>query len=229
LPFSYPGAEVYSLYFQVDPEDRCQEASEADNTYGTAVDTPVEAAFYAVTTDDGHVVLRWSFSSMPAVEAFNVCRGLSQNGPFDQVNCTPIPLMSPSEFEDTGVWPQTEFWYTLEGMSADGAGMLLAGPVSVRTEGTLGFRLALATPNPASRVTWLALDLPSDYPDAELQVYDVSGRLVRVVTDGPAERGRHSFCWDLTDASDLPVAAGVYFARASAGEWAATRKVVVVR
>jgi hypothetical protein len=35
--------------------------------------------------------------------------------------------------------------------------------------------------------------------------------------------------WDLANASGAPVAAGVYFARAEAGEWTGTRKMVVVR
>jgi hypothetical protein len=228
-PFSYPEAQVYALCLQVDPENLCIESDETDNIYYVHVDTPVNDILTAACTEDGHVMLRWSLSTLDGIEAFNVYRALSWGGPFGRVNSDPIPLTSPYEFEDTDVWPQTEFWYTLRGVLPGGAESTLAGPVSVTTDGSLDFGLALASPNPTSTITWFVLDLARDCPDAKVGIYSVSGRLVREVVDGPTERGRHSVLWDLADATGNPVAAGVYFARATAGHWTGTRKVVVIR
>ena len=229
--FSYAGADLYSLCFQVDPDGLCDESdeSQADNSYCTPVDTPVESSFYAVSTEDGHVLVRWSFSSSPAVEAFNVYRGLSSEGPFARVNGEPISVTSETAFEDTSVWPGTEFWYELRGVDAAGSESTLAGPVSATTRGSLSFRLALASPNPTSERTTFVLDLAGDCLRARVAIYDVAGRVVRTVIDGPMDRGRHAAVWDLRNDSGNPVAAGIYFARAVAGEWTETRKMAVIR
>ncbi len=228
-PFSYLDAALYSLCVQVDPDALCSESDEGDNTDCIPVDTPVESSFYAVATEEGRVTLRWSFSYLPEVEAFSIYRGLSESGPFGRVNVEPIPVTSTSAFADTGVWPGTEFWYELRGIDAAGAESTLAGPVPVTTGGSLSFQLTLASPNPTSERTTFALDLAQDFPRARVAIYDVAGRLIRTVIEGPMDRGRHVVIWDLTSDSGNLVAAGVYFAKASAGEWTRTRKMVVIR
>ena len=52
-----------------------------------------------------------------------------------------------------------------------------------------------------------------------LPIYDISGRLIRKLTDSPAAAGRYRVFWDGNDSSGDPVPAGVYFYRAElAGE-----------
>lgn len=230
-PFSYGSDDYFGLYFQVDPENLCAEADESDNVYSTSVVTSVDdsGTAFAVSAANGRALLQWMAPALDGVTGFNVCRSISQAGPFNPVNSDPIPLCSMCEYEDVTAWPGREFWYELRGILPGGGEIVLAGPVSIQIDGTLAFGLAASRPNPSSQETWFALDLPRDCAEARLEIYDVSGRLVRVVTDGPATRGRHSIRWDLADSFGHPVAAGVYFARASAGEWTGTRKVVVIR
>ncbi len=59
-------------------------------------------------------------------------------------------------------------------------------------------------------------------------VYDVTGRVVRVLHDGLVESGRTRIAWEGTDDRGRRVAPGIYFVRAQANERVVTRKVSLV-
>ena len=71
-------------------------------------------------------------------------------------------------------------------------------------------RLGDSYPNPFNPAVVLPLELATDAAGVSLTVYDVLGRRVRQVWDGPLEAGRHRFTWDGRDAAGKAVAAGVY-------------------
>lgn len=84
-----------------------------------------------------------------------------------------------------------------------------------------GFALDPAGPNPFRDGTRLALRL--DRPAAAtVAVYDVLGRRVALLHEGPLAAGRHVLAWDGTGASGQRLAAGLYVVRAVAGERQAT-------
>ena len=56
----------------------------------------------------------------------------------------------------------------------------------------------------------IPLDLATDAERVSLIVYDVLGRRVRQVWQGPLRAGSHRFVWDGRDAAGKAVAAGVY-------------------
>jgi hypothetical protein len=60
-------------------------------------------------------------------------------------------------------------------------------------------------------------------------VYDVGGRLVAVLHDGPAPAGELVLPWGGTDRAGSRVAPGTYFARVTAAGQAATEKIVLIR
>ena len=64
---------------------------------------------------------------------------------------------------------------------------------------------------------------------AHLAIYDVSGRTVRTLAKQTFEPGSHSVAWDGRDARGQVVSSGVYFCRLQAGEFTATRTLVVSR
>ena len=72
------------------------------------------------------------------------------------------------------------------------------------------YRLGDSYPNPFNPAVVLPLDLATDAAGVSLTVYDVLGRRVRQVWDGPLEAGPHRFTWDGRDAAGKAVAAGVY-------------------
>ena len=71
-------------------------------------------------------------------------------------------------------------------------------------------RLGDSYPNPFNPAVVLPLDLATDAAGVSLTVYDVLGRRVRQLWDGPLAAGRHRFVWNGRDAEGKEVAAGVY-------------------
>ena len=72
------------------------------------------------------------------------------------------------------------------------------------------YRLGDSYPNPFNPAVVLPLDLATDAAGVSLTVYDVLGRRVRQVWDGPLGAGTHRFTWDGCDGVGKGVAAGVY-------------------
>ena len=71
-------------------------------------------------------------------------------------------------------------------------------------------RLGDSYPNPFNPAVVIPLDLATDAVQVSLTVYDVLGRRVRQVWQGPLGVGSHRFTWDGRDAAGKDVAAGVY-------------------
>ncbi len=72
------------------------------------------------------------------------------------------------------------------------------------------YRLGDSYPNPFNPAVVIPLDLATDAAGVSLTVYDVLGRRVRQVWQGPLGAGRHRFVWDGRDEEGKAVAAGVY-------------------
>ena len=86
-------------------------------------------------------------------------------------------------------------------------------------------------PNPFNPETWLPYQLAQP-ADVTLAIYDVNGRVVRTLALGHqpaghyASRARAAY-WDGRNAVGEPVASGVYFYTLTAGEFTATRKMLI--
>lgn len=94
---------------------------------------------------------------------------------------------------------------------------------------TPGYPLALgAAPNPFSGSTRIDLSLP-ETAETSIRIFDVSGRCVRILADGPLTGGSHPFVWDGTDTRGRRLSPGLYLIRAKAGKLRAGRKVILVR
>jgi len=89
-------------------------------------------------------------------------------------------------------------------------GLIAVGPNPFRDQ--VAIRLALAQPGEVS-----------------LEVFDLAGRVVATVRNGPLASGSHRFLWDGRDPRGAPVAAGVYFLRMDADGRRWTRKLLRVR
>jgi flagellar hook assembly protein FlgD len=61
-----------------------------------------------------------------------------------------------------------------------------------------------------------------------VEVFDLAGRRVRSLANGPFAAGTTSLDWDLTDGSGRRVAAGVYLVRAVTEGATVTRRIVVL-
>lgn len=65
--------------------------------------------------------------------------------------------------------------------------------------------------------------------DIRLAVYDISGRLIRLIAENWLTPGDHIIQWDTRDSHGRRLSPGIYFVRLQAGDQVATRKVVLIR
>jgi flagellar hook assembly protein FlgD len=83
-------------------------------------------------------------------------------------------------------------------------------------------------PNPARSATRITYALPDEGP-ARLAVYDVAGRLVRLLGQGRREAGYHTVEWDGRTGLGEPAAGGIYFYRLETRRGMLCRKLLVTR
>jgi hypothetical protein len=98
------------------------------------------------------------------------------------------------------------------------------GPVALPT----AFALGQSYPNPMVGGATIKYALPRDVP-VSFKVYNVSGQLVKTLVSGTEKAGYKQVSWDGKSNGGHKIGAGVYFYRFQAGDFTATKKLVVVR
>ena len=88
-------------------------------------------------------------------------------------------------------------------------------------------------PNPFNPETWIPYQLATP-ADVTLTIYAVDGTLVRTLSLGHQAAGRYqsrsrAAYWEGRNAVGEPVASGVYFYTLTAGEYSATRKMLILK
>ena len=92
------------------------------------------------------------------------------------------------------------------------------------------FSLDQNSPNPFNPATAISFSLPEGYSgQVTLQVYDLRGRLVRVLADEVKKAGTYTVFWDGTNSSGRRVASGIYLYRLQAGDFLQIRKMVMLK
>jgi hypothetical protein len=83
-------------------------------------------------------------------------------------------------------------------------------------------------PNPFNPVTTIEYVVARGGP-VRLVIYDVEGRVVRVLVDGVRRAEPHAVRWNGMDDEGRPVASGVYFYQLSAPDVTVSRRMVLLR
>jgi hypothetical protein len=89
--------------------------------------------------------------------------------------------------------------------------------------------LAQNVPNPFNPTTEIRFVVPAPGRDVTLQVFDLSGRIVRTLLRGEKVSGPRAVTWNGDDDSGNAAGSGVYFYRLQAGKETLARKLVLVR
>jgi hypothetical protein len=100
------------------------------------------------------------------------------------------------------------------------------------SEALFAFALMPITPNPAVRNATVRYVVPGSaaaMTDASVRVFDVSGRVVRVLASGPHSAGVHSVSWDGLNSAGARVDAGVFFVELAAGSNRSVHRVIWLR
>jgi len=90
------------------------------------------------------------------------------------------------------------------------------------------YRLLGNMPNPFNPSTTIRYEIAGN-DRVTLNVYDVSGGLVRTLVNQQQSRGTHEARWDGRDNRGRSVASGVYFYRMNAGSFSETRRMVLLK
>jgi glucose/arabinose dehydrogenase len=192
---------------------------------------PVLFPAFEAVVEAGAVRLTWR-ASEPA-ERFDVLRS-SDGESFEPVGAVPAGSEAGGRhvFVDATV-PDglTDAYYRIRAHGRDGTTTssptirvsLLVVPASVV--------LHQNEPNPFGASTTIRFGVPETTSDAEvrLDVFDVGGRLVRVLLDARALPGREAVRWDGRDHDGRVVPSGVYYYRLSVAGQATTRRLVIQR
>jgi len=108
-----------------------------------------------------------------------------------------------------------------------------AGPAAMRSvEPMLSvpdvFELAPAAPNPFQSRTTFAFSLP-ERSRVSIRIFDIQGRQVATLVEGSVEAGRHQASWDGRSDEGAFLSSGVFFVRMEAGDFARSRRIMMVR
>ena len=107
------------------------------------------------------------------------------------------------------------FWYAPGGGFSDVSDPLSATPTE--------FALNLAGANPAGSLSRIAYAVPAP-AHVTIRLFDITGREVRTLVAGQVEPGYHE-----ADLRAPGLMGGIYFCRMDAGNFSATRKLVLLR
>jgi hypothetical protein len=90
------------------------------------------------------------------------------------------------------------------------------------------YQLSQNSPNPFNPATVIRFSLPQP-SQVEIDVYDVSGRLVKTLVHDQYVAGEHEVIWRGKDARGKSVASGVYFYSMHAGSFQSSHKMLLAR
>ncbi|MCK4511407.1 T9SS type A sorting domain-containing protein, partial [bacterium] len=182
----------------------------------------------------GSIWLTWSPSSSPDLQYYELHRG-------DSLDFTPSPINRIYADVDTCYMDSSMEWH--ESTYYKAAAVDFGGN---RSEYAMLAALATGVPEilppvsgieqnypnpfvPGARATMIGYSVRAPGGHVEISVFDVSGRLVRVLVDEIKEAGTHVVHWDGADSRGRVVSSGVYFYDIKAPGIREQRKAVVLR
>jgi ELWxxDGT repeat protein len=191
---------------------------------------PVEMAGFEAQLDEGRVQLTWQTASEVNNTGFQVQRrhrgidrwrslGFVESKASGGTTTTPVSY----QFTDRVLpYEADSLFYRLRQVDADGTSKL-SDRVEVALSTPDEVQLHAPFPNPAQGQATVRLALP-ERQTVTLRLYDVLGRRVATVQDGPMAAGRSQLSLDLSSLSS-----GVYLLRLESDAVTQTRKLTIVR
>ncbi len=90
------------------------------------------------------------------------------------------------------------------------------------------FELEQNYPNPFNPSTTIAFSLPESN-SVTLRIYNINGQLVRSLVSNTLDAGYHTFNWDGRSDSGTQASSGIYIYRVVAGDFTATRRMILLK
>ena len=181
---------------------------------------------------ENDLYIHWTPNDETDLSHYSVYRGAEPGfvpGPGNRI-ATP----DNASFTDEGYAFSGEYHYKVSAIDIHGneSDYALLGPVDVtgtdlRPTALVDF-LAQNRPNPFNPVTTIVFGL-DEASHASLEIYDATGRLVRLLVDDQLGANRYERTWDGKDNAGRPVASGVYFYKLVTKDFTQTKKMVLLK
>jgi hypothetical protein len=185
------------------------------------------------------IELTWDAVDHSDLVGYNVLRGKWENGDFEILNGEPI---IETTFTDLSVPDNDVYWYYVTAVFAGDYGQAesfasncdsgsiedLTGigdePAAVPGQ----FFISQNYPNPFNPATTISYGLPHD-AEVRIEIYNVLGQKVRTLANDHQTAGYRTVIWDGNDDSGNQVSTGIYFYRLEAGDFHASRKMLLIK
>jgi hypothetical protein len=207
---------------------------------------PVELSMFTASADSMKVTLDWRTETETNNLGFNIYRSDTRDGEYIKVNARLIAGAGSDatphdySFTDENVVKGFTYYYYIE--DVDFTGKTNKSHIIEVTVGKQGikthlipqtFALLQNYPNPFNPETWIPFKLVQD-ASVVIHIYSAKGQLVRTITLGNQKTGAYltkdkAAYWDGRDGAGEQVASGVYFYNMQAGDFQATRRMVIVK
>jgi thiol-disulfide isomerase/thioredoxin len=200
--------------------------------YAALTPNAVELSSFTAMAGNGSVTLQWQTASETDNYAWLVDRSTSADEGFARITEIATgnnPNGHAYSYTDKTAAPLTDYYYRLGDQDLQG-NVTWHGPIMVTGKGEMITSVSLAPcrPNPCRSDVSISYALPKA-GEVTLNVYDVSGRLVRTLESGTKNAGSQQTPWDLRDNSGRTVSNGIYVYRLIAGAQTRTQKLTVIR
>ncbi len=210
----------------VPPEERGIYISCPDSGYSVDNSIATLLQAHAAGLDDSGILISWKLSSGDFSGTFTIDR--SEDGAvFLPIN-DPIVEYNEGEFRflDDSIIPGRSYRYRICCIESGSSTALFETERIQIPDAALTLYQNSPNPfNPATTVSWF---LP-EAMRVRLEIFDVSGRSIRLLGDEVMEPGRHSIVWNGTGENGSAVSSGIYFLKLSAGKKTITRKMVLLK
>jgi hypothetical protein len=198
----------------------------------TCASSQITLVSFSGQAEADRVVLTWITASEIDNYYFLVRRATDPESEFEIIAQVPGHSSSTTtqhySVTDFDVIAGVTYYYTLADISLSGAEVIHPIIVSAALQAAADFRLAQNYPNPFNQNTRVHFSLPYA-AQMKLMVYNVQGKIVRILMDAWKPAGPGEVIWDGTDLRGYAVPSGTYFYQLNAGDLTAMGKMVLLR
>jgi hypothetical protein len=212
-----------------------------ENGVGYGFSLPVELSFFtAITTNDGTVILSWRTESEVNNIGFAVYRTIIKDSNYEKISFVfgagNSAMPTDYQLKDTKIEQGKTYLYYIEDIDIKGdrnKSEIIKVVVPFAQPIPTEIHLLQNYPNPFNPETWIPFKLAQDTP-VIINIYNAKGQLIRTITLGTRTAGIYTTkdraaYWDGRDSLGQKVSSGVYYYTLQAGEFRATRKMVIVK
>jgi len=208
----------------------------------TQTDTslPVTLSSFTTISEDGTVTLLWRTETEVGNVGFSIYRSEEEHGNYVKVafvsgagnSGMPIDY----QFSDKKAEAGKTYFYYLEDIDIAGEkckSRIIKAVVPPARFVPGAFRLLQNYPNPFNPETWIPYQLAKN-AFVTIRIYNVFGELINTLSLGEKEAGFYinkdeAAYWDGMTGVSEPIASGVYFYNVKAGEFSATRRMLIIK